>query len=185
MGATALADLHQQTTFVDMTGVGTDHDIMTVTMSYHGLRMLPPVEAPTSNATNDRKLKTPISKSDIPALQQALRSQQPHKYASLNSRLETFLDLDVRPHWDNLEQLNADTPHQLKTLGGQPARHVVNELGAELIGLLMESLDIATQTCTTVPSAPQGPDHYYSRKVSRKRRGIIMAKRAIARKLRV
>jgi hypothetical protein len=61
---------------------------------------------------------------------------------------------------------------------------VVNELGAELIGLLMESLDIATQTCTTVPSAPQGPDHYYSRKVSRKRRGIIMAKRAIARKVR-
>jgi hypothetical protein len=74
MGATALADLHQQTTFVDMTGVGTDHDIMTVTMSYHGLRMLPLVEAPTSNATNDRKLKTPISKSDMLALQQALRS---------------------------------------------------------------------------------------------------------------
>jgi hypothetical protein len=101
----------------------------------------------------------------------------------LNSNLESYLDLDVRPHWDNLEQVNADMPHQLSTLGGQPARQVINELGAELIGLLLESLEIATQTCTTVPIAPPGPDHYYSRKIFRKGRGI-MAKRGIARKLR-
>jgi hypothetical protein len=179
----AYDDLHMHTTFVDMTSVGTDHDFMTVVLSYHGLRMLPPVDAP-SNTSTDRKLKTPINKSDMLALQQALSSQQPHKYAMLGCKLEAFLENDVRPHWDKLEKLNADVPRKLPMLGTKPARTIVDELGAELISLLEASLDIAMHTCTTVPTAPQGPDHYYSRKVSRKRKGIIMAKRAIDRKLR-
>eukprot|EP00882_Tetradesmus_deserticola_P015772 GHRQ01016807.1.p1 GENE.GHRQ01016807.1~~GHRQ01016807.1.p1 ORF type:complete len:640 (+),score=12.43 GHRQ01016807.1:161-1921(+) len=180
----AIADMHPHLTFVDMTGLGTDHDIMTAQLSYHGIRMLPPVTASSANANKRQKLKTPISKADYIALQHALRAQQPHKYAKLNTRLQTYLDGEVKPHWNNMEQRNADRPRQLQTLGNRPAREVVNELGSELVTLLLESLQIATETCTTTIAGPSGPDHYYSKKLSRKRRGIILTKRAVAHKLR-
>lgn len=55
----------------------------------------------------------------------------------------------------------------LTVLGGLPARQVLDQLGAKVTDLLIECLNIAMQTCTTVALRPPGPTHYDPRAVAR------------------
>jgi hypothetical protein len=72
------------------------------------LRQQLATDTPAASSTTERKLKTSVSKADMLALQHALRAKQPHKYADLNARLETHIELDVPPHRDTIELQNAD-----------------------------------------------------------------------------
>jgi exonuclease III/ribonuclease HI len=168
----------------DMTGVCTDHDMLTAGIPYHLLRMQPPLEPLPPTDTSAKKLKTPISKMESIALKSALLTSQQIDYMSIAQQTSEYVVNDVLPHWERIEGHNADRPQPLLTLGAKPARAVVDELGATLTGLLMKSLEIATQTCTTTPLHPQGPTHYYPRGVARKKWKIITEKREVARRLR-
>ena len=168
----------------DMTGACTDHDMLTVTMPYHKLNMQPPLAALPPSDPTARRVKTPISKTDFLALSSAIRTGQHAEYMELAHRTARYMQEDVLPHWGDLERHNGDRPRQLDTLGGRPAREVVDELGSTLTSLLLSSLDLAMQTCSTVPVCPQGSAHYYPRGVARKKKKIIKQKQAVAYNLR-
>jgi len=117
------------------------------------------------------KLKTPLTKADQLALSSALRTKQQTEYSLLAHQTSEYVDQYVLPHWDNLESSNADRPKPLTNLGSKTAREVVDELGGQLTGLLMTSLEVALQTCKKVPNQPQGPTHFYPRKRKRQSSG--------------
>eukprot|EP00878_Enallax_costatus_P023341 GHUV01024817.1.p1 GENE.GHUV01024817.1~~GHUV01024817.1.p1 ORF type:complete len:454 (-),score=33.76 GHUV01024817.1:203-1564(-) len=169
---------------VDMTGACTDHDMMTVTMPCDNMKMQPPLAPLPPSDPSARRVKTPIGKADFLALSSTIRTGQHADYMELANRTSTYMQEDILPHWAGLERHNGDRPRQLDTLGGRPAREVVDELGDTLASLLMSSLDLALQTCSTVPVCPQGSAHYYPRGVARKKNKIIKQKQAVAHNLR-
>ena len=82
-----------------------------------------------------------------------------------------------------LEGHNADIPRKLEYLDARPAREVVNQLETQLTHAIVESLEIALDTCATVTTHRPDGIHLYTHKTSEQRKRLQLQVRSVKRKL--
>ena len=88
-----------------MEGICTDHDMMTVKIPYHSMKLQPPLAPLPPSDPLARKLKVPMTKSDSIALSSALRTQQQVDYMMLAHQTSDYVLNGVLPHWEHIERL--------------------------------------------------------------------------------
>jgi len=113
----------------DLQGTTTDHDMVCFEAPFATLRMRPAPHTHQTPESATTRLKTPLSAAHSFLLRTHIADNQGTAYAALDAETNKYVQEDVRPHWDAITKANADQPKPLTTLGGLPARQVVDRLG--------------------------------------------------------
>eukprot|EP00775_Hariotina_reticulata_P006755 gene6755-biopygen8554 len=130
------------------------------------------------------RLKTPLSASTSLLLRTQIADTHGSAYSALHAETSTYVEQDVMPHWARHETTPADKPLPLTTLGGEPARQVIDRLGTQFTLLLMMSDKTAQLCCPTVTPNAKSYQYFYPRTIARKQSRIIKQKKAVATRLR-
>eukprot|EP00775_Hariotina_reticulata_P015124 gene15124-biopygen1518 len=130
------------------------------------------------------RLKTPLSASTSLLLRTQIADTHGSAYSALHAETSTYVEQDVMPHWARHETTPADKPLPLTTLGGEPARQVIDRLGTQFTLLLMMSDKTAQLCCPTVTPNAKSYQYFYPRTIARKQSRIIRQKKAVATRLR-
>eukprot|EP00775_Hariotina_reticulata_P002516 gene2516-biopygen4093 len=175
---------HARSRVADLQGTTTDHDMLYFETPFAALRMTPqPAKYQGPNAAAPR-LKTPLPASTNLLLRTQIADTHGSAYSALHAETSTYVEQDVMPHWARHESTPADKPLPLTTLGGEPARQVIDRLGTQITTLLMMSDKTAQLCCPTVTPNAKSYQYFYPRTIARKQSRIIKQKKAIATRLR-
>eukprot|EP00775_Hariotina_reticulata_P002197 gene2197-biopygen3730 len=176
---------HARSQVADLQGTTTDHDMLYFETPFAALCITPqPAKYQGPNAAAPR-LKTPLPASTGLLLRTQVADTHGSAYSALQAETSTYVEQDVMPHWARHESTPADKPLPLTTLGGEPARQVIDRLGTQITTLLMMSDKTAQLCCPTVtPNAKSLTNTSTPGTTAWKQSRIVKQKKAVATRLR-
>ena len=177
----------------DMTGKGTDHDLLEVCVPYHKLNMLPPPPITTDSAEKAtlEKLKRlkKLTKEERDGLKIIVEERHGLAYHQLNDQVQHLLLNDVYPHWERLSNGDPASMEPLRTLclgtAADPAaqRELMEALNTQMADLLLQTRDTMLSEGPTTMTNPTG-HHYRPRLVALQRDGLIKLRKKVVQALR-
>jgi hypothetical protein len=167
----------------DMAGTMSDHDMLETNIPFSSLNLLPPLP-PLPPREQSRRLPKYISKQMQAAITHAIAEAHGNAFAAFEHRTVTLLQ-QVHRHWQQLQNTPADRPHSLQNFeDGATAAEVVEDLGKQLLSLLEQADQTATEICPAKPQAACVHNlHYRPRNVKNKRRRVQMLYKTATSKL--
>ena len=177
----------------DMTGKGTDHDLLEVCVPYHKLNMLPPppITPDSAEKATLEKLKrlTKLTKEEREGLKNTVEERHGAAYHQLNDQVQRLLHTDVYPHWERLSSGDPASMEPLRALhlgsAADPAaqRELMEELNTQMADLLLQTRGTILAEGPTTMTNPTG-HHYRPRLVSIQRDSLIKLRKKVVQTLR-
>jgi hypothetical protein len=169
---------HHKERVIEAEGCDFDHHPLEATLNTARLGItMPPPPLPSTPKTVT-KLKLPIPKEAAEETRARIEHDLAFPIAILEDQLSQYRRADVQEHMEALKGQDAATPHQLTTLGGQPARSVVENLAERVIDLLTRTQELALEICPT-ETHTRGGEHMRPRKVAKQRAAVINERRLL------
>lgn len=178
----------------DMTGTGTDHNLLEVCIPYHKLNMLPPpppIEDSAERAMVEKlKRLKKLTKEEREGLKLLVEERHGAAYHQLNDHVQHLLSTYVHPHWDALADSDPASTEPLKNLKLGEADHpaaqqqLMEELNTQIADQLMQTRDTILAEGPTTLTNPTG-HHYRPRLVAVKRDGLIKLRKQVVQALRL
>jgi exonuclease III len=178
----------------DMTGRGTDHNLLEACIPYHKLNMLPPPPPLEDSAERAmvEKLKQlkKLTKEEREGLKLTVEERHGAAYHRLNDQVQHLLQTYVYPHWTALANYDPATIDPLRNLklggadGLEDQQELMEELNAQIADQLMQTRDTILAEGPTTLKQPTG-HHYRPRLVALRRDGLIKLRKKVVQGLRL